>query len=391
MKGARIPRAIESFYPVMSGPANQAFRLSKELEKRGIKSPILTTDYKASKSPRHEQKDGVEVFRFPAQLRFMKYIYAPSMKKKLHDFDLICAHSYRSYQSEIAYAAARRDGKPFILHNHGSVMGYRSFVKGWRRIPYIVYDLFRKKIALDADAVIVNTKQEYAEALKFGIDRKKIHIVPFGIDVKKYVPLKKKTGTLNLLWVGRITRDRNIDTIIKAVRILADEKKKEVNQEVKLRIVGNGFRRSGGHGGSEIQRLKDLAKSLEVSDKVEFVRWSFKCANVELRKADIFIYTSLWENLGQSILEAAAAGLPLVCTPVGVALELIEQGKTGYLVRQDNPKDVAKGILAFSERWKREIASKLLRDKLRREYSWKRIIETYINLCESLIKKGCRK
>lgn len=384
MKRARILRVIESFYPVMSGPANQAFRISKELEKRGIKSPILTTDYKAKKSPRHERKEGVEVFRFPAKLKFMKYIYSPSMKKKLHDFDIACAHSYRSYQTEQAYKAAKREGKPFVLHNHGSVLGYRSFVRGWRRLPYRIYDMFRKKVALDADAVIVNTKQEYSEARRFGIDKKKLHIIPFGIDIAKYKPMKKNRKTLNLLWAGRITKDRNIDVILKALKILADK-------NVKLKIIGNEFRRSGGHGGSEIQRLKELAKRLGVADKVEFIHWTEKRANNEFRKADIFVYTSLWENLGQTILEAAAAGLPLVCTPVGVALDLVEQGKTGYLVRHDKPKDVAEGILEFSDIRRRETASKLLRGRIKKEYSWKKIMETYIKLCESLISKGCQK
>jgi len=51
---------IESFYPYMSGPANQAFRISKELEKRGIKAPILTSTYKAKEQA--DQSSGIHHF-----------------------------------------------------------------------------------------------------------------------------------------------------------------------------------------------------------------------------------------------------------------------------------------------------------------------------------------
>ncbi len=377
MKKINIFRTIESFYPYMSGPANQAFRISKELEKRGIRSPIFTSDYKAGGRPKHEKMKGVEVFRFPIRCNFMKYFYTPSMKEKLKGFDVYASHSYRSYQTELAYKIARKKGKPFVLHNHGSLIGYKSFVKGWKRIPYMVYDLFHKDVALKADAVIVNTKQEYGEVVRFGVDRKKIHIIPFGIDVEKYKPLKKEKEVLNLLWVGRVTKDRNIEVILKAVKLLSDKK-------VKLRIVGNEYKRTSGDKESELKRLKVIARKLGIADKVDFIPWTEKRANKEFRKADIFIYTSLWENLGQTILEAAAAGLPLICTRVGVALDLVEKEKTGAIVGFNNPSGIANAVRQFSSGKKRKKAAGLLRNKVMKEYSWKEIIEKHIRLCKSL-------
>jgi glycosyltransferase involved in cell wall biosynthesis len=374
-----VIRTIESFYPVMSGPANQAFRISKELEKRGVCSPILTSNYQAERSPKHQRLRGVEVFRFPVRWRFMKYFHTPKIKKAIERSraDIICAHSYRSYQTEAAYKMAKREEKPFVLHNHGSLIGYRSFVKGWKRLPYVAYDLFHRNIALKADAVIVNTKQEYNEAVRFGVDRKRIHIIPFGIDASRYRPYKKKGGTLNLLWVGRVTRDRNIEVILKAVKLLE-------KRDVRLRIVGNESKRTHTDKGSEIKRLKSMVKTLGIGDKVEFIPWTDARANKEFRKADIFVYTSLWENLGQTILEAAAAGLPLICTRVGVALELVEKGKTGKLVGFDKPGDIVKGVKEFIQQKRRTKASKLLQDKVCKEYSWNLIIERYIKIYREL-------
>ena len=382
----KIIRTIESFYPYMTGPANQAFKISSGLEKKGIKSPIFTTDYKAEKKPKHERKKGIEVLRFPIKWKLMKFFYTPTLERFLEkqEFDAIHSHSYRSYQTQIAYKTAKSKNKPFIISNHGTFISYRFFVKGLKKLPYILSDIFFKKAALNADAVIVNSRQEFNEAVEFGISRKKIHIIPVGIDAEKYKPLKKTGKTLNFLWVGRITRDRNIELLLKAVKLLEKE-------NIKLKIIGNEYKRTESDTGSEIKRLKNMVKDMGLNQKVEFIPWTEKRAINEFRKADIFAYTSLWENFGQSILEAAAAGLPIICTKTGVALDLIDQGKTGYFVGHDKPKQVAKAILAFSNRRKREQASKLLRYKVKKEYDWNKIMKNYINIYNSLAKKRRRK
>ncbi|MBW2964729.1 glycosyltransferase family 4 protein [Candidatus Woesearchaeota archaeon] len=385
-KGLIVVRTIESFYPYMSGPANQAFRLSRGLEKRGIRSPVLTTFYKADKSPAHEMMDGVEVFRFPIRLSFMKYFWTPDIKKAYSDFDIACGHSYRSYQTEVAYRMARKAGKPFILHNHGSLLGYRSFVHGWRRLPYIVYDLFHRSIALDADAVIVNTKQEFDEAVRFGVSRKKIHTLPVAIDTSEYTPAPRTWKELRLLFVGRISKDRNIEPVIRAVALL---KKKGLN--VKLRVVGGAVKRSDTEKGDYIYTITELVKSLGVEKEVSFEGPRYGADLREYYKtSDIFVYTSLWENFGQTILEAAAAGLPLICTRVGVAPDLIEKGKTGWIVNNDAAKEIAKGITTFTGHRTRTDAGIKLMKKVKTDFNLNKVIEIYLKTLDSL-NKGCRK
>jgi glycosyltransferase involved in cell wall biosynthesis len=366
----------------MSGPANQVFRISKELEKRGISSPVLTSNYKAEKSPKHERMEGVEVYRFPIRWKFMKYFYTPAMKKMFTDFDIVHAHSYRGYQTELAYRMARKMGKKFILHNHGSLMGYKAFVKGWRKLPYVVYDFFHKNIALKADAVIVNTKQEYAEAVQFGVNKKKIHIIPVGIDVDDYTPREKTWKELRLLFVGRISGDRNIEPIIKALRLLIDKK-----IDARLTIVGEAVKRSETEEGDYLTELKKLVKQLGLEKKVEFTGAKYGSELREYYKtSDIFVYTSLWENFGQTILEAAAAGLPLICTRVGVALEIIEEGKTGKIVEFGDEEGVAKAIMLFKGENERKNAFETLLSKINYGFGWQKITESYLKIYQVLSK-----
>ncbi|MFC1723864.1 glycosyltransferase, partial [Nanoarchaeota archaeon] len=265
----RVLRTIESFYPVMSGPANQAYNISKRLEKKGIKSPILTTNFGSERRKKHEKMDGVEVFRFPIKWKFMKYFYTPDMKKMLKGFDVVHAHNIRSYQTEVAHDIAQREGKPFVVTLHGALMGYRRHLKGIAKLPYIVYDLFiGRKIILNADAIIVNSKVEFKDALDYGIEKKKIHLIPVGINVEDYKPMKKGKG-IKVLFVGRISRNRYIEPIIEAAALL---KKKGVVKKkgIEFIIVGGEVKSSDTSKSGYLDEMKGLAKELGVSDCVKF-------------------------------------------------------------------------------------------------------------------------
>ncbi|MBW2972235.1 glycosyltransferase family 4 protein [Candidatus Woesearchaeota archaeon] len=383
----RVLRTIESFYPYFSGATNDAFLLSQELEKKGISSPILTTNYKAPKSPAHEVMGGVKVSRFPIKIGFMKYLVTPGMKKELKNFDIINAHNHRSYQTEIAFKAAKKAGKPFIINVHGSLYGYDHYLNGLAKLPYIVYDLFGgKKIVRKADAVIVNSKEEVQDALRYGVKKEKIHVLPSGIDVKEYEPLPKDNEVITILFVGRISRNRNLEPIIKAAALL---KKKGLDKKLRLVIVGGEVKSSDTSRSGYLYELNEMAEDLGVKDIVEFAG---EKKDAELRKqyrtADIFVYTSLSENFGQTMLEAAAAGLPLICTKVGIAPELIVPGKTGRIVGFDDPEGICEAIIEFSDEKKRKTASEELIRKVKDEYSRERVIKSYTEILNRLARRG---
>ncbi|MEM4268195.1 MAG: glycosyltransferase family 4 protein [Candidatus Woesearchaeota archaeon] len=371
-----VMRTIESFFPYISGPANQAFKISQELEKRNIHSPIITTDYHAKDAPPHEFFNGVEVYRFPVRWRFMKYLYSPSIKNVLSDFDIIHAHNYRSYQTEVAYKIAKKYNKPLVINTHGSLLGYNQILDGYKKIPYRAYDLFGRKIIHEADAVIVSSKLEYKEAKIFGVEDKKLHIIPMGINVDEYKPAKKTWNETRLLFVGRISRDRNLEPVIKAMKRLAKE-------NFTLTIVGDEAFRSDASKKGYLDELKALSYNLGVSDKVQFVgqktgeelKWYYK-------HSDIFIYTSKWENFGQSILEAAAGGMPLILSRVGIAEELVDVGLV-YLLDDCSVDEIA---LKAMQIVKKRPERKSLIKKIKKIFNWEDIIEKYLQVYMSLLK-----
>ncbi|QEE16050.2 glycosyltransferase family 4 protein [Promethearchaeum syntrophicum] len=382
----RIARVIEMFYPYMAGPINQAFWISKQLEERNIESPVYTTFLNVDNVPRKEIIDNVSVSRHEIKGKFMKYVYTPDLKNVLknYDFDLIHAHNYRNYQSQISFKIAKQKGKPFIINTHGSLLSYRTYLKGLYTLPYIGYDLLtRKRIIKKADKVVVSSKIEFSEAKKFGVKEKNIVINPMGINVSNYRKQDRfyeinKKNPLKLLFVGRISRHRKIELIINAIKNI---------ENVHLKIVGGEEKNTDFFKSGYLNELKDYTTSNKLNKKVEFVGPKYgKDLINEYTSSDVFVYPSLVENFGQTILEASAAGLPSIVTPVGVANEIIENNISGYIVDFDNVKIIAERIEDLKSRELREKFSKKVKENTEKNYSWENIITKYINIYKDVLK-----
>ena len=388
----RVIRTIESFYPVISGPANQVFMISNELEKKGIKSPVLTSNYKAKKSPFKEKFERVNVLRFDYSFKIMKYLVTPTIKEAFKKFDIVHCHSHRSYQTAISYKQAKKYGKKFVISPHGSLLGYSQYLKGIAKLPYIIYDIFGgKQMIKNADAVIVNSKKEYCDAIKYGVSENKLHLLPVGIHINEYSPMKKKSDVFRVLFVGRICKNRNIAPIIKAAKIIkkeiANNKKFKKNKKIKkieFLIVGGEVKTSDTNKSGYLSSMKQLSKDLDVTDYVKFLG---EKRGKELKKyyrtSDVFVYTSDSENFGQTILEAGAAGLPIICTKVGIAPEIIKNGQNGFLVKAD-ASQIADRIQRLFETKKREKYGKKTREIVRNNFSWDVIISEYIKIYKTI-------
>ncbi len=374
----RVIRTIECFYPYVTGPANQAFNISKGLYEKEIESPIFTSFFNAENSKHEEYFDDVFVRRFRIEKKFMKYAITPSMKKAIENekFDVIHSHNYRSYQSSLAFGIAKRMNKPFVVNTHGTLLAYKNFNMGFfSRLPYYAYDLITlKKVVNRADMVVAATKQEYNEALEFGVKKENLRTIPVGINVKEYEPAEKDSSMLNLLFVGRISRNRNLQPIIKAMKILKHE-------NVKLTVVGGEAKSSETSKEGYFDELKKLANGLNV----DFIGPKYgKELRDYYKKSDVFIYTSLYENFGQTILEAGAAGLPIISTKTGVANDIVEHKKTGFIVGDDEPKKIADYVMELSDKSKRISFRKRIREKVRKDFDWDNIINKYIEIYKSV-------
>jgi UDP-glucose:(heptosyl)LPS alpha-1,3-glucosyltransferase len=234
-----------------------------------------------------------------------------------------------------------------------------------------------KTSAKVADAVVVSSKLEYEDAIEFGIKKNKLFVIPMGIDVDEYDDSQiNHEGTINILFVGRIARVRRIEILLQAVA--------KLSIPYQLILVGGEEKTSSLSKSGYLIELKNLCKALNINDQVTFVG---SVPQDELSnwysKGDIFVYPSLYENFGQPILEAAAAGLPIISTPVGVARELITDNETGFLFTGD-VQELTDRITQLIDQNGRKEMGKALRQRARSLYGWKKIIKQYLDLYYSL-------
>lgn len=384
----KIARVIPNFYPYITGPANQAYRISLELERAGIRSPIYTSNYRAEKSPAFEIMDGVKVKRFPVRGEFLQYMFTPQMVPQLIKIrpNIIHAHAYRSFQSDISYFISKMRNIPFVVSTHGSALGYETIIKKKHlKLPYLFYDTFTMKSVLThANYVIASTKQEFDELVRFGVERDKMRIIPVGVDLIKYDVMERNSDKefFRILFVGRITKDRNLELLLDAFDMVTEKR-----DDVRLTIVGGEERRTFTDKLGHLAALKRKVINMGISDKVEFTDPLYGNDLIRAYKsADIFVYTSLYENFGQTILEAATADLPIISTRVGVANDLIIDNKTGFHTSFSDPVELSEKILTllYDENLRTRF-SKNVRRLVEKEYRWDKIIGKYLTIYTNLL------
>jgi len=309
----------------------------------------------------------------------MRYCVSLGIVSSLRDFDILHSHSYRSFQTDMGWLACMFGKKPFVLNTHGTLLGYRHILRSkFLQLPYQVYDVGTLRSAVRrADAIIVSSKNEYREALEFGVHKKKVHVIPAGIDVSDYDSHRAESNeTLDLLFVGRAARNRRLEPIIQALQCL---------DKAKLTIVGGEEKSSSLSRKGYLSELRALAEQLGVSERISFAGAKYgKELMSYYQSADVFVYTSLYENFGQTLLEAAAAGLPIVCTPVGIAPEIVIDGETGFLVN-DDPKMISDRIGALRDKSTRSEFGARIKEIVKEKFAWSDIIEQYLQMYYHLL------
>lgn len=379
----RILRAIPSYFPYVTGPANQARAISRGLAPLGYESLVVTTDLGARDAPRRQRLDDVEVLRLPIRAGFMQYHVVPgAWNAFLHrPADLIHVHSYRNYLADVAASAAHRRGLPLILQLHGSLVGYQHIVQGWRQMFYRAFDLLTRPLpTLRAARVIVSTSVERDEVTRYGIPRERVCVIPMGVTPEEYFFPDVQRDPRRITFVGRLAADRNVEQLLRALALIAD-------LGWSCTIAGGEERRSYAHATGYVAVLKDLAAQLGIAGQVTFTGPLY---GEVLRRAyaasGIFVYPSRYENFGQTILEAAAAGCVLVTTRVGVANDLVRTGESGFLVDQDDHQETAARLRWLLTHPDEEACMGVVASAMvRQHYAWGPILRCYTTLYDDVV------
>src|SRR6266478_7418894 len=185
------------------------------------------------------------------------------------------------------------------------------------------------------DVVFVNSEEYRQSWIKRGFDAGKLKIFPRGLDTELFTPARRdpaffekfgaQNGEVRLLYVGRISREKDLDVLADAYRRLRDE-----GLPVQLFVVGHGPY-------SEV-----FAQSLPEAVFTGYLRG--KELATAYASADIFVFPSTTDTFGNVILEAQACGVPVVVSDSGGPKELVENRMNGLITRSRDVDDFIRAI-----------------------------------------------
>ena len=251
-------------------------------------------------------------------------------------YDVIHCHTpMASALSRLAGRKYKKFGLKIIYTAHGF-----HFFKGSPICNWLIYYNIERSLAKYTDALITINREDYKNAKRIGY--KNVYITNgVGIDLEKTEIKQKVTqneserhNTIRLISVGELSVRKNHKIIIETLALIKKEYP-EIFSKFEYRICGDGTLRS---------KLGQSAKKLGVESHIIFMGYQEKISEC-LQEADIFLFPSRQEGLPMAMMEAMSMGLPIIASNIRGNVDLIENGKGGYLVDCDEVNQWMKAIL----------------------------------------------
>ena len=265
-----------------------------------------------------------------------------SYKKIIREFKPNIIHTHL-FEAEIKVRAELISGVTYVSHLHDNMKQLDNFkISSFFSKDAIVY-FFQKRYLLgkyrkygNKFICISEDTYKYVNLTVRG-ENISYTFIPNAIDVNKFLNPRKKENpnkTIRLINIGSFQNKKNQIFLIDIIKSLISR-----NYKVYLEIIGDGEN-------EEVIREKIIENNLENSIKL-----LGRISDVEekLFNSDIYLHTAYYEPFGLVFIEAMAAGLPVVTLDGKGNRDLIEEGKNGYMIYDQDPEKFAQKIISLFE------------------------------------------
>jgi len=349
------------YLPLSGGTGAYVYYLSKELMKRG-NSACIVTGYNESRDVKINEQHHIFFLKSLKVPVVKSFLFAAAASRKLNklrgSFPVDITHV--NLPLVPSFAVPRGFGKTLISTVHSTWKGEAEAIKGepYSRLnsneKFMVsfnwfLRIFEEKMLERSNMIIAVSDFTRRELLQYyKVKEDKIHVIHNGVDVNKFQPTSDKRKAkealgfspdhIAILSVGRLYARKGLFTLIESMPLITRKYK-----NAKLIIAGKGL-------SNEMKKLVSYATKLGVKENIVFTGYFPDKKLPKLyQAADIFAFSTFYENLPFAVLEGMSSGLPVVTTNVGGISEMIESGRNGFLVQPFNARELADRVLYYLE------------------------------------------
>ena len=302
------------------------------------------------------------------------------MKQVISDFKPDIVHTHAAKPGAIGRMAAASQHVKGIVHTyHGHV--FHSYFSNFKTRIFIKIERYLGK---KSDAIIAISEEQFKElALQYKIaPPEKFRIIPLGLDLDKFtidIEEKRKQfrnefnvsdDTVVITITGRLVPVKNHQLFLEGLKYVLDHSQKKI----KAFIVGDGETRKD---------LEEKAKQLNIEPV--FTSWRSDIDHINAG-SDIIALTSFNEGTPVSLIEAHAAGKPVVSTRVGGIGSIVEEDVSGLLSAVDDKQGFANNLLRMvnDDDLRRRMGA-VAGERIRQQYSYHRLVKDMSQLYNDIL------
>jgi 1,2-diacylglycerol 3-alpha-glucosyltransferase len=382
----RIGMMVDTYKPHISGITNYIASNKREMEQAGHEVYVFTfsdEDYEDDETNIIRSK-GVPLVDTGY---YVNIGYKRQAQKLLHSMDIVHVH-HPFLSGTIALRMCRPRGIPIVFTNHTRydlyAQAYLPFVPDV--IGETMLHAYMPAFCRACDQVIAPSAGMRDILLRFGVDTP-IRVVPNGVDIKPFLSCEEILDRQQfgigqedvvLIYVGRLGPEKNIPFLLRAFAGMS-----QAYERTRLLLVGDG---------PERDNLEDRATTMGIQDKVVFTGMvAYDKLPCYLRICDAFVTASVTEVHPLSVIEAMAAGLPVLGIKSPGVGDTVEEGVSGFLSTEDLAAFTAKMVrLVSGHDLRREMGQNA--QKASEQYAIEKTVRTMLDLyAETIVKAKTRK
>ena len=354
--------------------------LGRAARERGFEVDVLATDPRFQEAVREEGLGLVDLDVIRREIRPLFDLRGLlKLTRFLSGSSYTLVHTHTTKPGVVGTLAARRAGIRAVMHT----VHLLPFHEETGRLVTAAYVGAERVAARWCDRIVTVSDFQRDWALRVGIgDAEKVISIPNGVPVERAQPRRSRGEVRSELGIGdgfmvlstgRLAEQKGLEYLIRAARLLRDDM-----PETRIVLAGDGPLR---------EKLSRLVSDLGVETTVAVLGHRSDVGDL-LAASDLVALPSLWEGLSISLLEAMAAGKPVVTTSIGSNREVTDDGEAAALVPPKDPEALSAAIrsLAADPSRLQELGTR--GQQVQRErYALPRMLDAYMDEYDRLLKQ----